>query len=185
MKMITELIKLYLYLVKLQFIVVMKNCSFCILLPIFNIFYVYVYVCMYTYMFICVCLIFFFSVLNTFFPFYLFIYLFIYPSFFFSFFKIFCFTPIFYCLFDNSQLGLLRSIPSISILHFMYIVLLFIIFIVIITITIILLLFLLLLLSQDTVKLYWKLLLKSSHNQQLQISRTFLNIQAVPSKTVF
>ena len=72
----------------------------------------------------------------------LFIQLFIY-------FFIFCFISMFYCLFDNSQLGLLRSISFISIFHFMYIVLLFIIFIVVIIIIIFLLLLFYLLFYQS------------------------------------
>ena len=106
MKMITELIKLYLYLVKLQFIVVMKNCSFCILLPIFNIFYVYVYVyvCMYTYMCICVCVLSFFFPFST--PFSHFIYSYIYlfiHLFFFHFLKFFALLQYFIvCLIIHS-----------------------------------------------------------------------------------
>ena len=96
------------------------NCSFCILLPIFDIFflfyilhlfiysyiflhlYIYTYIYIYyiyMYIYIYIYVFFFLFFLNTFFIFYLFIYLSIYM---YIFFFIFCFIPIFYWLFDNS-----------------------------------------------------------------------------------
>ena len=68
--------------------------------------YIYIYIYIYMYMYIC-----------------LFSYSFstLFSRFIYLFFSIFCCIPIFYWLFDNSLLGLLRGISFISILHFMYI----------------------------------------------------------------
>ena len=120
MKMITELFELY--FVKLQFMVIIKivhvvffyqySMSFiysvyCTSLSITISFFIYIYMS-------------FFSFLSQhLFLFFLlcFFYLFIY-------FFIFCLISTFYCLFDNSQLSLFRSISFMSITRFMFIVLL-------------------------------------------------------------
>ena len=113
MKMITELIELY--LVKLQFMVVIKIVHFVFFYQysisfIYFILYLLIYYCIF---YLCIlCLYVFFLILSQ----HLFLVLFIYLVF-----SIFCYIPIFYWLFDNSLLGLSRSISFVSILHFMYI----------------------------------------------------------------